>query len=170
MAVTFGVSDFRLFFDRAAVQSAVTKQERRILSRTGSFGRTVMRRSIRKAPKKRKKAPKPPFPRYHVGSNQGLRLILFQYEPNNRGVVIGPLKFTSDRSKKFAPYGSFRDYSPFPVPQVLNEGLTTTRIVKYKSGRRVRKTLRYRKFDFADRALVTTAEKMAAITEEIGIV
>ena len=177
--ITFGIRDFRLFFDRLAVINAVSEKERTILSRTGFYGRKVMRNSIKKARKRRTlKSGKlskpyrarPPFPRYHVHKNTGLRLILFQYEPTNRGVVIGPLRFRTGRSTHFASFGRFRDYSPFPVPQVLNEGLTTTRLIKYKSGTRIRRTLRYRKFDFADRALEPTAEKMAAITAEIGIV
>lgn len=76
-----------LFFDRARVVSAVSKAERRVLSKFGAFVRTRARSSIRT----RKKASQPGRPpSSHTGILKGY--LFFAYEPSRRSVVIGPAK------------------------------------------------------------------------------
>lgn len=81
-----------LFFDRRPVQSAVSKAERRTLSRFGAFVRSDARRSIRRAPKKNKRrgaAPgKPPYSRTGLIKS----LLFFVFDPSHSSVVIGPAK------------------------------------------------------------------------------
>ena len=85
---TVDVRAVKFFFDRATVESALDKYERRVLGRTGAFTRRVMRNSIRKRPKKKGFKSTPPFPRYRAHKNSGLRLIYFVYEPHKGSVFV----------------------------------------------------------------------------------
>ena len=75
----------KFFFDRAAVQAAVDKGAQKVLSKFGAFVRTRAQRSIRA--RKKASAPGSP-PSSHEGSLK--RLMFFVYEPQTKGVVIGP--------------------------------------------------------------------------------
>lgn len=126
-----------LFFDRAKVIAATRSADRRNLSRAGAFIRQTARNSIKSRPLGYRSAPgSPPFD--HVSyirsqrnrerkrqglaptarpkalDKRGIRAILFGYEPQNNGVVIGPVRF-GNRS------GSST------VPQLLEFGGRTTR-------------------------------------------
>lgn len=83
------VAKFRLdFFDAARVLAAVSRAERRVLSKFGAFVRTRARSSIRK-----RKASSPPGrpPSSHEGSLR--RLLFFAYDSSSRSVVVGPVPF-----------------------------------------------------------------------------
>ena len=74
-----------LFFDRQPVLNAVSRSERRVLSKFGAFVRRGARSSIRK----RKSVSEPGSP---PSSHTGLlrKMIFFVYEPARASVVIGP--------------------------------------------------------------------------------
>ncbi len=74
------------FFDRAAVQNATTKAERKVLSRFGAFVRQRARTSMR-----RRKDPAPPGqpPSAHVGLLR--QHLYFAWDAQRRSVVIGPV-------------------------------------------------------------------------------
>lgn len=167
----FGIKDYTFFFDRTVVEKSISRNEKRILSGTGAFGRKVMRRNIRKAPKKRRAGRSDVFPRYHEHPNTGLRLILFSYNPTSRSVVIGPQKFTtkSINSKSFKRGRRLTTTSTKPVPQLLNDGGTAVRVLTYRSGHLYRRTVKYRKFPFATFAMFPTIKKFQQLTQEIGL-
>lgn len=82
----------KLFFDRKAVMDAVSRAQRAVFSRIGAFIRQTARSSIRR----RKGTSKPGRP---PNSHTGLLRdhIFFAYEPERKGVVIGPIRLnTSD--------------------------------------------------------------------------
>lgn len=84
--ITMTMPQFKAgFFDRAKVINAVSKAERKVLSKTGAFVRQRARTSIRK----RKGISKPGSPPFsHVGLLR--RGILFAWDDASRTVVIGP--------------------------------------------------------------------------------
>lgn len=148
---------------------ALDNKERKVLSGTGAFGRAVMRRSIRKAPKVRKKyTPQPgKAPRYHVHPNTGLRLILFAYEPTRGSVVIGPLKFTSSSQRVAFRARSYTQSTNKTIPQLINDGGSVTRVTTYRSGHTYTKSLYYRSFPFRDLAMPPTIEKLKELTRTV---
>lgn len=79
---------FDLFFDQAKIDRALTRKERTVLRRAGGFTRQVVRRSMRKAPKRKRITSGPP--RYRRGD---LRKVFFYYEPRRRSVTIGPVPY-----------------------------------------------------------------------------
>jgi len=74
------------FFDREKVKRSVDAGTRKVLSKFGAFVRQRAKTSIRK-----KKGTSPPGspPYSHVGLLR--KFILFAYEPQRKGVVIGPV-------------------------------------------------------------------------------
>ena len=75
-----------LFFDRQAVQDAVSRSERKVLSKFGAFVRQTAKTSIRK---RKGAAPAGRPPHSHVGLLK--RHIYFVFSPETRSVVIGPV-------------------------------------------------------------------------------
>ena len=83
--------DFSLFFDKKGVIDKVDAATRRTLSKAGAFVRTAMKGLIRS----RKKSARPGSPPHsHTGLLKSM--IFFQYESENKTVVIGPKKFKSN--------------------------------------------------------------------------
>lgn len=74
-----------LFFDSAKVMSAVSKERRQAMSKSGAFVRRAARQSMRKSP--RASAPGRP-PNRHENPLLYSRLF-FAYDPATRSVVIG---------------------------------------------------------------------------------
>lgn len=164
-----------MFFDRTAVENAISKYERRVLSGAGSFGRRVMRNSIRKAPKKRKgktrvrPAGRPP--RYHVHRNAGLRLILFEYSAHSGSVVIGPLKFrrsTTTGATKFSRGRRTKvvNTSGKPVPQLVNDGGNGRKVIEYRSGHTYTRQTTHRSFPYRDLAMEPTVSKLRELADK----
>ena len=90
--------DFSYFFDRPAVYKAMSKANKKALSKAGAFVRTRAKRSIRK----RKKISKPNSPpSSHSGELR--RLIFFSYDFNTDSVVIGPLLFKGKKGAQTVP-------------------------------------------------------------------
>jgi hypothetical protein len=79
------------FFDSSEVKRRVDKTTRKVLSRFGAFVRRTSRQSIRK--RKRPSQPGEP-PSSHTGLLK--RFIFFGYEPNDRNVVIGPIRLSKN--------------------------------------------------------------------------
>jgi hypothetical protein len=76
-----------LFFDRQSIQSAVSRTERKVLSRFGAFVRQDAQQRIQR----RKRASKPgEAPTNRTGLLK--RHIYFVFEPERRSVVIGPAR------------------------------------------------------------------------------
>jgi hypothetical protein len=75
----------RWFFDRQKVQNAVSRRERKVLSRFGAYVRQEARSRIRR----RKRVSKPDEgPTNQTGLLK--QNIFFVYDPHRRSVVIGP--------------------------------------------------------------------------------
>ena len=75
-----------LFFDRQKVQSAVSRAERRVLSKFGAYVRQDARQRIRR----RKRSSRPgQSPTNQTGLLK--RHIYFVFDPERRSVVIGPV-------------------------------------------------------------------------------
>lgn len=112
-----------LFFDRAAVQSAVDRVKRKNLSRFGAFVRRTARSSIRKRKRGSSRPGQPPF------SKTGLlrQFILFGYDAAAESVVIGPAKLNK----------------PGSAPEVLEHGGVAEIIrVRVRKGNRSRERQR----------------------------
>ena len=113
-----------LFFDRQAVTRAVSRSERKVLSRFGAYVRTSARSSIRPARRKNLSEltpeeqrryrmrvriarqlgrPRPKLPLAHSRPGEpprsitGLlrRFLYFAFDPSRRSVVIGPARISS---------------------------------------------------------------------------
>ena len=111
-----------LFFDQAKVGRAMSKAERRVLSKFGAY----VRRSARSSIRKRKRVSQPGSP---PSSHTGLlkKFIFFLYEPTRRSVIIGPVLL-----------GKGTD-----APRLLEHGGSA---VRRKRKKRVRATYRPRPF------------------------
>jgi hypothetical protein len=96
----FSIVPKNFFFDRAAVQAALTVGNRKALSKAGAFVRTRAQTSMRK-----RKAPSAPGqpPSVHVGTLK--RLLFFSYDPNASSVVIGPVKFGRGEAPNVLEFG-----------------------------------------------------------------
>lgn len=115
------------FFDRKGVQSKMQKKEARVLSGTGAFGRTVVRRSIRAGGKKKAISDPGSPPRYHTKGSASLKDgIFFGYEPKRASVVIGPRLLNARGSGKFNSV-RYRLVGVKSIPELLEKG--GTRIV-----------------------------------------
>ena len=123
----------KMFFDRDRVVNAMDRKAQRCLSSAGAYGRTIMRRGM-----KRRKGISAPggFPSAHAG--QLKELIYFGYDAATKGVVIGPTLFKKDRELT----GTTKT-----VPQLINEGGTVFRVKKVGRGsQHIRQTYRPRPF------------------------
>lgn len=100
-----------LFFDKAAVISAMDKATRKVLSKFGAFVRTTAKHSIRK-----KQGPSAPGSPPHSHSGLLKKFIFFSYDPLAMNVVIGPTLLSSKRR------------SSNTVPEVLEYGGKTERV------------------------------------------
>ena len=107
------------FFDRAKVQNAISRRERKVLSRFGAFVRSDAKASIR-----RRKRPSKPG---QGPTNQTGRLkknIFFVYSHSRRSVIIGPTLLNGSTN----------------APEILEQGGVTTvhsvRTVRQRNGKR----------------------------------
>ena len=76
-----------LFFDRQAIQSAVSRTERKVLSRFGAFVRQDAKQRIQRR-KRASRAGESPTNRTGLLK----RHIYFLFDPDRRSVVIGPVR------------------------------------------------------------------------------
>jgi len=126
----FGRVNFSLFFDRNAIISRLDKFEHKVLSRTGAFGRQVIRQSIRTGGKNGKRSGPGQPPRFHKRGFARLKDgIFFQADLDRGSVVIGPNKLIT----KTIPKGGLASGA-----QLLEEGgRATTLMYKHRSVPRV---------------------------------
>ena len=113
MAVNFEFKAFKKgFFDRAAIESQLSKQERARLSKIGAFIRRRAKSSIRK-----RKKPSPPGkpPSSHTGVLKDF--IFFAYDSERRSVVVGPTKTNQRNAFAIASAGRVKT-----IPGVLEFG------------------------------------------------
>ena len=96
--ITWKIKD--VFFDRAAVVSAVDAAKRKVLSKAGAFIRQAAKTSIRKR-KGTSRPGQPPFS--HEGSLR--KRIYFGYDRKSDSVVIGPVGFTRSVAPHVLEYG-----------------------------------------------------------------
>jgi hypothetical protein len=87
------------FFDRKAVKDAMHDIERKGLSKAGAHIRTTAKRIQRR--RKSVSMPGTPPSAHSKDKVATLKNIWFVYEPQNHGVVIGPLKL--ERSRMMGP-------------------------------------------------------------------
>ena len=100
-----------MFFDRAAVTSAVDKATRTVLGKFGAYVRRAARASIKKRPEA--SLPGKP-PSSHTGILRDF--IFFSYNDAERSVVIGPAKLNNGWS---SASGSIKSAN---APEVLEHG------------------------------------------------
>ena len=173
MATGFVHVKFDQFFDRRSVLDRMDKKEQKVLGRTGAYGRGAVRKSIRKAPKKKAITSGPP--RYHVRGRESLKdRIFFGYDKTTGSVVVGPEKFNA---KGGGGRGSiaYRLVGASTVPELLEKG--GTRIVigrgRGRNAKRIkpiRQTYKPRPFvGPSTPAFLATADKMAELMREIPI-
>lgn len=121
----------RTFFDRQKVIRAMDRKTHRVLSATGAFARTVMRRGMRRTP-----AISQPghFPHAHAGQLRDL--IFFSYEPRRKAAVTGPTLFAGSRDSAIRTQ---------TVPNLVNIGGFARRFIR-RLGRWVVQRYRPRPF------------------------
>lgn len=162
----FGRVNFDLFFDRQAVVSRLDRKERRILSGTGSFGRGVMRRSIRKAGKRYDASSATGPPRYHSRGFGSLKDgIFFQADLAGGSVVIGPNRLRTN----VTPHGGLASSA-----QLIDEGGTATiRSFRFNSRERpsriTSRRARWRQRSFTEPSYAPTRSKMLELTAKVNL-
>lgn len=140
MANQFVNITYRQFFDRETVKRATDRYERKVLTKTGAFGRTVMRRSFRRT--STVSAPGRP-PHSHVGLLRDLTY--FAYDQQAGSVVVGPILF---KRKK----GTSKT-----LPELLDQGGVVSENGETKT---------YRARPFVDPALTAAANEMQQIQRD----
>ncbi len=151
------------FFDESVkALNRIDKKTRRVMIRTGAFGRVVVRRMI-----KRRKKPSPPGhpPHAHAPGAQGMKDVRFAV--NNRGdtVAIGHIKYDTVFAPKFFRGVTTVQTSRKPVPQLLNEGGRAQLEVRGPRGTK-NVPLNYRPRPFRDKAFAVTANFLRGLLEK----
>jgi hypothetical protein len=144
---------YQLFFDRELVLRRIGRKKAKALGRSGAFSRGVIRKKIRKAPKRARKPSK--YPRYHGSPRSGLRFVLFHFDPKADSVVIGPPLFQRGKSHIIRSRGRVVGRQTVKatktVPQLLNEGGRQAIITElFNDGKRLQATATYRQMPFRD--------------------
>lgn len=179
--------EYSQFFDRTAVIARITRKERRVLGRSGAFGRRTIRNMIRR--RKSISSPGNP-PHAHVSGNTGLKLVLFGYSASRQSVAIGHLKFNTQKSQytrrerssgragrdkvsgRFVPRGpgprvQITRKASKPIPALLNSGGTTRLTKKYlTSGKTYNRVLNYQPRPFRDLAFPIVNQKFRQLMAE----
>jgi len=118
---------FDFFFDQKKVKKAVSKKSREDLTGLGFYTRKAIQNSMKPAKSKAKdqglrakrgfRHSKPgEAPRYITGALRSN--ILFQYDPDNKSLIIGPRLLNGKTVRSSAP-----------VPSVLNAGGTVQQVI-----------------------------------------
>ena len=89
MSFTVSFKAKRFFFDRQIVADALTRAERKNLSKIGAFIRKGARSSLRR--RKKVSAPGQPPSVHTTDSVATLKNIQFHYDPQRHSVVVGPI-------------------------------------------------------------------------------
>lgn len=105
--------EFKMFIDRPGVEKRVNRKRRRVLARSGGYGRQTMRRQMRPAGKKGKKSKPNEPPRTIVGLIK--KMLYFGLADDGESVVIGPAKIGQAKGNRLLG-------GKETVPELLNEG------------------------------------------------
>lgn len=100
------------FFDRGLIISAMDQATRKAMVSTGAYTRTVARNSMKK-----RKGPSDPMtpPHVHVGTLKNL--LYFNYDPQARTVVVGPVGLGNSKVPGILEYGNkFVEPRPYMAP------------------------------------------------------
>lgn len=89
------------FFDRKAVMDAMSRADRRALSKTGAHIRRRARSSLRR--RKRISNPGSPPSVHSTHKVKTLKAIYFHFEPKKRQVVVGPIKLGVSKFRPVKP-------------------------------------------------------------------
>jgi hypothetical protein len=108
-----------MFFDRKKVTDAMDRKSKKCLSSAGAFGRTFMKRGMRK---RKGVSAVGAFPSSHSGELRDL--IYFVYDAASKGVVIGPKLFKKGRDTTGSK----------TIPQLVNEGGAVSRVAAVGRG------------------------------------
>lgn len=110
----------KVIVESQKVLNRIAAKERRVLIRTGSYGRGVERRIFRR--RKKKSQPGNP-PHAHAPGGGGLKAVLYAVNKSDLSVAIGPQKFPT-RPGRPNKRGVRKTTRPLgkTVPQMLNEG------------------------------------------------
>jgi len=136
--------------------SAMDKKERRVLFKTGNFGRGFMKAGMKKTGRRGPSAPAGGFPASRTGALK--KTIAFVVDPRSGTVVVGPRKFNAQYS--WLPPGITT------VPQLLNEG----GIVKRQFRNRKRAIfMLYKPRPFVALTKVATTKKFLEYMENIPL-
>jgi hypothetical protein len=121
MATPFVNVKMSSFFDRRGIAERMGKKERKVLIGAGAFGRTAVKRSIRKAPKKKQITSGPP--RFHVRGRESLKdRIFFGYDVRSNSVVVGPELFNAGGGGKGGSLNYRLSGGINTVPELLEKG------------------------------------------------
>jgi hypothetical protein len=118
------------------ILAAIARKEKRVLFKSGAYGRRVMRSGMRPGGKKRKSSAPGQYPRYHQGSNRALRHVLFEVNLRDGTVVIGP---PIGWTKQILGAGdsdviSRTQFTGKTVPQLVNDGGRSVVTTLFESG------------------------------------
>ena len=156
---------FNLFFNRQTIKSRLTRKERKVLGKTGSFTRGVMRRGIRKAGKRYDPDKHTGPPRYHSRGFGSLKDgIFFQADLVRSSVVIGPNKLGTNVD----PVGKRSS------AQLLNEGgIGIMRSFRYrganKPSRWTQRRGHWKKRSFTEPAFRPGTEKLRELIRTVEL-
>lgn len=148
MLVSFKIKEF--FFDGAKVEAALTKAERKELSRAGAFVQTSAKRSLRR----RKRASSPgQTPSIHSkDKNRTLKKILFGYDPAAHSVIVGPVGFGTATA-----------------PRALELGGNSTIRVKAKNGNSGRRATPVQAASFKRRKALGLIQRKPVVRKPIKV-
>lgn len=108
------------FFDEPKILRLMDRKEQKVLSGAGAFGRQSVRRSIRKAPKRKQVTSGPP--RFHVRGRESLKdRIFFSYDRQSGTVVVGPELFNARGAGRRGSV-AYRLIGARTVPELLEKG------------------------------------------------
>ena len=178
----FGRVKFNLFFNKPEVTRRFNKKEIRVLSGTGSHTRGVMRRMIKKGPKKSNTLPGSP-PKYRKRGFASLKDgIFFQADLRTSSVITGANKLkTRTRSSKASGAqlleeggsATVRTFRPrkrsFRVPITAKSGRTQRRKVSIsEEGKWKTRRAEYRAFPFVAPSAPHAYKRFRELTERIN--
>ncbi len=140
--------NFKMFFDRPAVESATSRMGRKVLTRFGGYVRLTAKRSMRR--RKKSSAPGSP-PSAHEGSLK--KTIFFGYDRERESVVAGPLGFKGSNA-----------------PEILEHGGETTIMRRdKKTGKLVAKRIKIQPRPFMDPAFEKGRKKLPEFWKQVKL-
>ncbi len=139
-------------FDRAGLFKRIDRKDKRVLGRTGAYGRQVMRRGQRR---KKGASSDGGYPNAHAGQLRDL--VFFNVDLAAGSVSIGPLKF--EGAEKNLPAGVET------IPQLINQGGTVRKEVGREGSKRI-EALVYKPRPFVELSTQTTADRLADLYEK----